>query len=304
MPVERKHVVIVGGGFGGLAAARALKREPVRVTVVDRRNHHLFLPLLYQVATCGLNPGDIAAPIRRILRHQGNATVLLGEATGVDRAGRRLLLADGGGIGYDYLILAAGSRQFYFGNNSWSAHAPGLTSVEDALEIRRRLLHAYEAAERENDPALRGRWLTIVVVGGGPTGVELAGAIAEMARHALAGEFRRIDPRRARVILLEGGDRLLPAMDPGLSAKARRSLERLGVEVRTSACVTGIDASGVTIGSERIESRGVFWAAGVKASPLAGSLGIPLDRGGRVPVRADLTVEGCPGSSSSGIWPP
>jgi NADH dehydrogenase len=294
MSGKRKHVVIVGGGFGGLAAARALRREPVRVTLLDRRNHHLFLPLLYQVATCGLNPGDIAAPIRRILRRQRNAMVLLGEVVAVDRQARRVRLADGGSIDYDYLILAAGARQFYFGNDGWSVLAPGLTTVEDALEIRRRLLYAYEAAEKEEDAGLQGAWLTNVVVGGGPTGVELAGAIAEMARHALSGEFRRINPRRSRVILVEEGDRILSGLDPGLSGKAVASLRRLGIEVRTSSRVTRIDATGVEFGSERIECRSVFWAAGVKASPLAESLEVPLDRGGRVPVMQDLTVEGSP----------
>ncbi len=294
MAAARPHVVIVGGGFGGLWAARSLRRASVHVTLVDRRNHHLFLPLLYQVATAGLNPGDIAAPIRRVLRRQANATVLLGEAAAVDLDGRRVLLGDGAALAYDALILAAGSRHDYFGHDEWAAVAPGLTTVEDALDLRRRVLLAYEAAEREEDEGRRAAWLTCVVIGGGPTGVELAGALAEMARHALAGEFRRIDPRAARVILLEGLDRVLPSYPPDLSVKARRSLQRLGVEVRTGARVGGIDEDGVRLAEERIDARCVFWAAGVSASPLSRSLGAPLDRMGRVLVQRDLSVPGRP----------
>ncbi len=291
MTDDRPHVVIIGGGFGGLYAARALRRAPARVTVIDRRNHHLFLPLLYQVATAGLNPGDFAAPIRRVLRGQANAAVLLAHASSIDVAGRRVALA-GGEVSYDYLIVASGARHAYFGHAAWARSAPGLTDIGDALEVRRRLLLAYESAEREEDPARRREWLTTVVVGAGPTGVELAGAIAEMGRHALPGEFRRIDPASARVVLLEGADRVLPTYPWNLSANAERALSRLGVEVRTGTRVSDIDGEGVLLGCERIAARSVFWAAGVRASPLAASLGVPLDRSGRVLVRPDLTVAG------------
>jgi NADH dehydrogenase len=283
------HVVIVGGGFGGLWAARALKSAPVRVTLLDRRNHHLFQPLLYQVATAALNPSDIAAPIRQILRRQRNATVLLAEVTSVDLAARRVLL-EGGELAFDFLILATGATHSYFGRDDWAAHAPGLKTIEDALEVRRRVFLAYEAAEREEDPERRRPWLTFVIIGAGPTGVEMAGSLAEIARHAMADDFRRIDPRQARVILVEGMDRVLPPYPAELSQKARRQLERLGVEVRTGARVSEIDADGVRIGDERIATRTVVWAAGVQASPLARSLGAPLDRAGRVRVRPDLTV--------------
>ena len=289
----RPHVVVVGGGFGGLHAARALARLPVRVTLVDRRNHHLFQPLLYQVATAALNPSDIAYPIRSILRRQANATVLLGEAVWVIPDRKRLMLADAE-LGYDYLVLAAGATHSYFGKDAWAAHAPGLKTLEDALEMRRRILLAYELAEREEDPARRAAWMTFVVVGGGPTGVELAGALAEIARHALARDFRRIDPRRARILLLEGGPRVLPPWPEALSAKAREQLEALGVEVRTGALVTDLDDRGVSLGSERIEARTILWAAGVEASPLAKSLGVPLDRAGRAKVGPDLSVPGRP----------
>jgi NADH dehydrogenase len=285
--------VIIGGGFAGLNAARELKRAAVRVTLVDRRNYHLFFPLLYQVATAGLNPGDISAPIRHVLRRQPNATVLLGEAISIDPQARRVILSDGA-IRYDYLIVAAGSIPSYFGHDDWMAHAPDLLSMEEALEVRRRLLLAYEEAERQEDPARRSEWLTFVVIGGGPTGVELAGAVAEMARHALASDFRRIDPRRTRVILVEGGPRILPAFPAPLSTSASAALARLGVEVRTGARVTGVDETGASIGPERIASRCVLWAAGVQATPLAGSLNVPLDRGGRVLVNPDLSVPGHP----------
>jgi NADH dehydrogenase len=286
------HVVVVGGGFGGLWACRALRKAPVRVTLLDRRNHHLFQPLLYQVATASLNPADIAAPIRSILRAQKNVTVLLGEAASVDVGGRQLVLADGARLPYDFLVLATGATHSYFGRNEWAAHAPGLKTIEDALEIRRRVLLAYESAEREDDPERRRAWLTFVIVGAGPTGVEMAGALAEIARHALPGEFRHIDPGSARVVLLEGAPRVLPPYPEDLSARAKRQLERLGVEVRTGATVSGIDAQGVSVGDERIASRTVVWAAGVQASPLAASLGVPLDRAGRVKVSPDLTVPG------------
>jgi len=289
----RSRVVIIGGGFGGLYAARALRRAPVDVTLVDRRNHHLFQPLLYQVASAALNPSDIAYPIRAALRRQRNARVLLAEAESID-VDRRIVTLDDGELEYDYLIVATGATHAYFGHDEWAEHAPGLKSIEDALEIRRRVLLAYEAAERETVTGLRREWLTFVVVGAGPTGVELAGALAEIARHSLAKDFRSIDPADACVILIEGGDRVLPPYVPKLSAKAQRQLEKLGVEVRTKSLVTGIDDRGVDIGGDRIGARTVLWAAGVAASPLARSLGAPLDRAGRVEVEADLSVPGHP----------
>ena len=291
-----KHVVIIGGGFGGLAAARALRKAPVRVTLIDRRNHHVFQPLLYQVATAALNPSDIAYPIRGALRRQKNARVLLADATSIDTAGRRVIL-DGGELEYDYLIVATGATHSYFGK-PWQDLAPGLKSVEDALEIRRRVLVAYEAAERDADPALQREWLTFVVVGAGPTGVELAGALREIGVQTLAHDFRRIDPTEVRVVLVEGKDRLLPTFAPKLSAAARRVLEQRDVEVRVNAMVTQIDARGVEVavtndgGKERIAARTVLWAAGVQASPLARTLGAPLDRAGRVVVEPDLTIPG------------
>jgi NADH dehydrogenase len=291
-----KHVVIIGGGFGGLAAARALRKAPVRVTLIDRRNHHVFQPLLYQVATAALNPSDIAHPIRGALRRQKNARVLLADAKSIDTAGRRVIL-DGGELAYDYLIVATGATHSYFGK-PWQDLAPGLKSVEDALEIRRRVLVAYEAAERESDPALQREWLTFVVVGAGPTGVELAGALREIGVQTLAHDFRRIDPTEVRVVLVEGKDRLLPTFAPKLSAAARRVLEKRHVEVRVNAMVTQIDERGVEVavtgdgGHERIAARTVLWAAGVQASPLAKTLGAPLDRAGRVAVEADLTIPG------------
>ncbi|MFG0317672.1 MAG: NAD(P)/FAD-dependent oxidoreductase [Planctomycetota bacterium JB042] len=287
--MSRPRVVIVGGGFGGLYAARGLKRADVDVTIVDRRNHHLFQPLLYQVATAALAGPDIAAPIRKILRHQENVRVLLGEATEVDTAAREVVLSDGR-VGYDHLVLAVGAVDHYFGNDGWAEHAPGLKSLGDALEIRRRILLAYERAEREPDVARRREHLTFVVVGGGPTGVELAGSLAEIARHTLARNFRAFDPRETRVLLVEGEDRVLPAYPPELSAKAAAQLERLGVTLWTSTRVTGIDAGGVDLGDERIVSRTVLWAAGIRAHPLVGTLGAPCDRAGRVLVEPDLSV--------------
>ena len=286
--------MIVGGGFGGLAAARALARAPVEVTLVDRTNHHLFQPLLYQVATAGLSPAEIAHPIRRILRRQSNARVLLAEVIAIDVPAKRVRLADGE-LAWDYLIVAAGAGHSYFGRDEWQTHAPGLKTLEDALEIRRRALVAFEEAEREDDAAARRAWLTFVVVGGGPTGVEMAGAFAEVARHTLARDFRRIDPRAARVLLVEAGPRVLPGYPEELSQKAQRQLEALGVQVWTGAAVTDVDARGVEIGPDRVASRTVVWAAGVQASPLARSLGVPLDRAGRVKVLPDLTVPGQPG---------
>jgi NADH dehydrogenase len=285
------HVVIVGGGFGGLCAARALRGAPVQATLLDRRNHHVFQPLLYQVATGGLSAPEIAAPLRSILRHQRNVTVLMGEVVSVDAERRRVVLADGE-VAYDYLILATGAAHSYFGHDAWARHAPGLKSIEDALEIRRRLFVAFEKAERETKADARTAWLTFVVVGAGPTGVELAGTLAEIARHTLARDFRRIDPALARVVLLEGTDRVLPPYPPELSEKARRQLEGLGVEVRDRALVTDVDEQGVCIGPERISSRTVLWAAGVAASSLGRTLGVPVDRAGRVKIESDLTLPG------------
>jgi NADH:quinone reductase (non-electrogenic) len=288
------RVVILGGGFGGLNAALALRSAPVEVTLVDRRNHHLFQPLLYQVATATLNPADIAYPIRRILRGQRNASVVLAEVLSVDPVRRRVVLADGE-IEYDFLIIATGAAHSYFGHDEWSRDAPGLKTIEDALAVRRRILLAFEAAEREPDPAKRRSWLTFVIVGGGATGVELAGALAEIARHVLARDFRHIDPRSARIVLVEAGPRILAAYPPALSAKAVLQLTRLGAEVLEGRLVTRIDGDGVTLGgSETIAAKTVLWAAGVAASPLAKSLGAPLDRAGRVLVKPDLTVPGAP----------
>ena len=287
------RVVIVGGGFGGLNAARELARAPVRVTLIDRRNHHVFQPLLYQVATAALNPSDIAMPIRRILRNQRNAEVLFAEARGVDLKSKVVVL-DEGNVAYDHLIVATGARHSYFGHEEWAPFAPGLKSIGDALEIRRRVLSAFELAERERDKARREAWLTFVVVGAGPTGVELSGSLCEIARHALARDFRHFDPAQARVILLEGSDRVLPPYTPLLSEKARRQLTSLGVDVRTGQRVTSIDADGVAIGTERIATRTVLWAAGVAGSGFGRALGVPLDRAGRVPVGPDLSIAGHP----------
>jgi NADH:ubiquinone reductase (H+-translocating) len=294
MERTRPRVVIVGGGFGGLYAARALAGADVDVTLLDRRNHHTFQPLLYQVATAGLNPADIAVPIRRIVRSQENVEVLLAEVDRVDLADRRLLLKGGATIGYDHLILATGATHSYFGHPEWERFAPGLKSIEDALEIRKRVFFAFEAAELEQDPARYGEWLTFVIVGGGPTGVELAGTLAEIARKTLARDFRRIDPTSARIVLVEGTPAILAAYVPALQEKAKAQLAKLGVEVRLDARVTGIDADGVLLGDERILSKTVLWAAGVAASPVAASLGVPLDRAGRVIVEPDLTVPGHP----------
>jgi len=288
------RVTIVGCGFAGLWAAQALGRAAVEVTVIDRTNHHLFTPLLYQVATGGLSAPSIAAPIRHILADQKNTTVLFGEVTGID-AGRRVLrLENGDETPYDYLILAAGTTHSYFGHDDWAAYAPGLKTLEDALEIRRRVLAAFEHAERESDPVRRRAWLTFVVVGGGATGVELAGTFAEIARHTLAGEFRRIDPHSARVVLVEAAERVLPPYPPDLAAKAQLQLERLGVTVWTHRRVSAIDADGVSLGDERLSAKTVIWAAGVRSSPLGAALGVPLDRAGRVKVEPDLSVPGHP----------
>jgi NADH:ubiquinone reductase (H+-translocating) len=291
-PGRKPHVVVIGGGFAGLKAARRLGRADLRVTVIDRRNHHVFQPLLYQVATAVLNPSDIAAPIRRIVRGK-NVTVLLGEVTAVDLQQKKVRLG-GDEIAYDYVIVATGSTHSYFGHDDWERNAPGLKSIEDAVEIRKRVLFAYEAAEREPDPDRRKEWLTFVVVGGGPTGVELAGALAEISRLSLAKDFRNFDARQAKIVLVEGLPRLLTAYPEKLSAKAKRSLERLGVDVRTSTMVTEVRENGVLAGKEWIASRTVLWGAGVAASPLARSLGVPLDRAGRVPVTPELSVPGYP----------
>jgi NADH dehydrogenase len=343
MPAPR--VVILGGGFGGLNAAKALRRAPVQVTLVDRRNHHLFQPLLYEVATAALNPSDIATPIRRVLRHQANAEVILGEVTAVDVPAKRVLLRDGA-VPYDFLVVATGATHAYFGHPEWETNAPGLKTLEDAVAIRSRVLLAYEAAERD-EPERRAEWMTFVVVGGGPTGVELAGALAEIARHVLTRDFRRIDPRSARVVLVEAGPRILPAYAPELSDKAAERLRRMGCEVLLGTPVTAVDESGVTVGGGagfagdgrsaqarsigggagfagdgrsaqarsigggagsagdgrsaqarstggRIGSRCVIWAAGVAPSPIAKSLGVPLDRLGRVKVEPDLSIPGAP----------
>jgi NADH dehydrogenase len=286
--------VIIGGGFGGLDAARALARAPVRVTLIDRHNYHLFQPLLYQVATASLSPGDIASPIRWVLRRQKNVEVLLAEVKEIDVAGRRVLLDRDETIAFDYLIVAVGATHAYFGHPEWSAHAPGLKTLDDALEIRRQVLLAFEAAEREKDADVQRQLLTFVIVGGGPTGVELAGALAEIARHTLRKDFRRIRPESARIVLAEGAPRLLGAFTEPLAAAARASLERLGVEVRTNAIVSSVDARGVQIGAERIDAATVVWAAGVAASPLAQSFGLTLDRAGRVRAEPTLAVPGHP----------
>ncbi len=298
MASPQKHVVIIGGGFGGISAARALKRAPVRLTIVDRRNHHLFQPLLYQVATAALNPSDIASPIRRIVRRQRNAYVILGEATSIDTRRKIVRLADNESeVAYDYLIVATGATHSYFGHDEWIEPAPGLKTLEDAVEIRRRVLVAYEAAEREVDASEVANWMTFVIIGAGPTGVEMAGALAEISRRVLERDFRKIDPGRARIILIEAGPRVLPAMSPESSASARRQLERLGVEVITNSPVTAIDDRGVTHGGARLDSRTVIWAAGVAASPLGKALGaeVKLDRAGRVIVNQDLSVAGADG---------
>jgi NADH:ubiquinone reductase (H+-translocating) len=290
MSGREPHVVILGAGFGGLEAARALGRAPVRVTVVDRYNHHLFQPLLYQVATSVLNPGDITAPIRGVLRAP-NTTVLLAEARSID-VGRKVVVCDAGELAYDALLLATGATHSYFGHPDWAKHAPGLKTVDDALEIRRRVLLAFEAAEREADPERQREWLTFIVIGGGTTGVELAGAVADLAQLTLRGEYRRVDTAQSRVLLLEGLPRLLSVYPEDLSAKARRVLEKRGVEVHTGTLVTGVDATGVQVGETRIAARTILWGAGVAASPLTRSLGVPLDKAGRVKVLPTLAVPG------------
>jgi NADH:ubiquinone reductase (H+-translocating) len=311
------HVVILGGGFGGLDAARTFAGAPVRVTLIDRHNYHLFQPLLYQVATAALSPGDVASPIRWVLRRQQNVKVLLAEVRGIDLAAKRVLLDAGGqerpersagheptspasllppptSIEYDHLIVATGAAHAYFGHSEWARRAPGLKTLDDALEIRRQVLLAFEAAERETDAAAQRRLLTFVIVGGGPTGVELAGALAEIARHSLRQDFRAIHPESARIILLEGSPSVLGTFPERLRRAAAASLTRLGVEVRTDSIVTTVDAEGVKIGGERIAAQTVLWAAGVAASPVAQSFGVPLDRAGRVSAEPTLQVPGHP----------
>ena len=290
----RKRVVVVGGGFGGIAAAKALAHAPVHITLVDRSNHYLFQPLLYQVAMAGLAPNEIASPIRSVLRHVDNARVLLAEVTGIDLAARRVLTRECEALEYDYLVLAPGAVNSYFGHTEWAHVAPGLKDLDDAVEIRRRVLLAFEAAEREPDLAEQRRHLTFVVIGGGPTGVELAGAIAELATFVLARDFRAIKPDATRVVLVEGGPRVLAAFDPELSERATRSLHEMGVEVLPNARVTAIDERGVAIGSTRIDASTVLWAAGVRASPLCERLGLPVDRSGRVQVEPDCSLPGHP----------
>lgn len=287
-------VVIVGGGFGGLKVAKALRHAPVRIVLVDRQNHHLFQPLLYQVASATLSPADIAAPIRHILRNQENAQVVLAEVTAVDLSARCVELADGKVLAYDFLVLAAGSRTSYFGRDAWAKLAPGLKTLGDALEIRRRFLLAFEQAEQEEDAEVRREWLTFVIVGGGPTGVELAGILKEMARLSLPQDFRRIRTDHARVILVEAGTEVLANFGSGLSQKAVLGLERIGVEVRIGQPITAVEDRAVQLGGERIPTRTVIWAAGVSAVPLGSSLGIAVDRLGRVPVEPDLSLPGHP----------
>ena len=290
----RKRVVVIGGGFGGIAAVKALAHAPVHVTLVDRSNHYLFQPLLYQVAMAGLAPNEIATPIRSVLRHVDNARVLLAEVTRVDLAERRVFTRECAALEYDYLVLAPGAVNSYFSHPEWSHVAPGLKDLDDAVEIRRRVLLAFEAAEREPDPVEQRRHLTFVVIGGGPTGVELAGAIAELATFVLARDFRAIKPDATRVVLVEGGPRVLAAFDPELSERATQSLHEMGVEVLPNARVTAIDERGVAIGPTRIEASTVLWAAGVRASPLCERLGLPVDRAGRVLVEPDCSVPGHP----------
>ena len=291
---QRPKVVAVGGGFAGLYLAKTLAKEAVDLTVVDRNNHHLFQPLLYQVATAALSPGDIASPIRSVLRHSRNTEVILGEVIAADLAAKRVSLADGTSLEWDYLVVATGARHSYFGHPEWEALAPGLKELDDAIEIRRRTLLAFERAEREPDPVARRRLLTFVVVGGGPTGVEMAGALAEIRQYALKRDFRRIDPRDATVMLLEGGHRLLASYPESLSRRAKDALRKLGVDVRTESLVTAIEPGVVVAADWRIPSSTVVWAAGNQASPLVRSLGCPMDKQGRAVVEADCSIPGHP----------
>ncbi|MEC9374021.1 MAG: NAD(P)/FAD-dependent oxidoreductase, partial [Planctomycetota bacterium] len=288
------HVVILGGGFAGLTCAKRLHRAPVRITLYDRQNHHCFQPLLYQVATASLSPSDISAPLRNVLKRQKNATVLVGEAESVDPDARLVYLRDGDPVCYDYLVIATGATHSYFGHDQWASFAPGLKTMGDAIELRQRFLIAFEEAERQDDPEARRAALTFVVVGAGPTGVELAGAMAEIARRVMPREFRRIDTTSARILLLEGMDRVLPGYPKDLSERARRDLEQLGVTVWLNTRVTGVDARGVEIGSERIDASNVIWAAGVKGSGVGATLGAETDKAGRVKVAPDLTAPNHP----------
>jgi NADH dehydrogenase len=288
------HVVIVGGGFAGLWATRALARDDVGITLIDRRNHHLFQPLLYQVATAGLSAPDIAAPLRHILRGQRNVEVRLGEVVAIDAAAKSVVLAEGEALRYDFLLLASGATHAYFGHDDWAPHAPGLKTLDDALAIRRRLLLAFERAESAQNPDDRAAWLNFAVVGGGPTGVELAGTLAEIARHTLRDEFRNIDPADAKVRLIEAGSRVLSTFPASLSERARAQLEALGVDVVTGTPVNVIDAAGYLLGDSFVRAHTVIWAAGVAASPLGALLDAPRDRAGRVQVKADLSVPGHP----------
>ncbi len=292
--VAAHHVVIVGGGFGGLAVAQGLTGTGVRITIVDQRNHHLFQPLLYQVGTATLATSEIAWPIRQLFRRRKDITTLLGTAAGVDAAAREVLLEDGGRIRYDSLVLATGARHAYFGHDEWEPFAPALKTLEDATSIRRRILLSFERAERESDAALRDAWLTFVIVGGGATGVELAGAIADLARVTLPDEFRHIDTRKTRVLLIEAGARILPTFTPDLSAYAHAALERLGVEIQLGIPVSECSAQGVMFGEQRLAAKVILWAAGVRASPAAAWLEAPADGAGRIQVAPDLTAPGRP----------
>ena len=291
---QHPHLVVIGGGFAGLWTSRALADAPLRITLVDRRNHHLFQPLLYQVATAGLSSPDIAAPLRHILGRQRNIEVRLGEVVSIDKHAKQVQLGDGSQIAYDMLLVASGATHAYFGHDEWAADAPGLKTLDDALYLRRKLLLAFERAEAEPDPAKRAAWLSFAIVGGGPTGVELAGTLAEIARHTLKNEFRHINPADAKVRLVEAGPRVLSSFPEVLSLKARRQLEKLGVEVLTGTAVSHIDGQGFQLGDTHVPARTVVWAAGVAASPLARTLDVPLDRAGRVQVEPDLTVPGHP----------
>ena len=287
---DKKRVAIIGAGFAGLAAARALRKADLEIFLIDRRNHHVFQPLLYQVATAALSPAQIAQPIRAIMRKQENCTVVLGAVTGIDKEGQRIF-GDKGELAYDYLIIATGATHTYFGNDTWSHCAPGLKSIEDATLLRQRILSAFEKAEACDDEAERQALLAFVIVGGGPTGVEMAGAIAELARHTLKGDFRRIDPAQARIILAEGGDRILKAFPPALSERTAKDLNKLGVEVNTGQAIKNCTAEGVQLGEDWIPARTIIWAAGVKASPAAQWLQAEGDRAGRVAVQPDLTLK-------------
>jgi len=288
------HVVIIGGGFAGLWATRALASAKVRITLIDRGNHHLFQPLLYQVATAGLSAPDIAAPLRHILRTQKNVDVRMATVTGIDADAKRIVLDDGDTLDFDYLLLASGATHAYFGNDQWAEHAPGLKTLDDALDLRRKLLLAFERAEAASDPAEREAWLHFAIVGGGPTGVELAGTLAEIARHTLKDEFRHIDPASAKVRLIEAGPRVLAAFPEDLSEKARQQLETLGVEVALGTPVKDIGKDGYVLGDTFVPAKTVVWAAGVAASPLGAMLGVPMDRAGRVQVQPDLSIPGHP----------